>query len=146
MWERDESVGGEGFFVGALVDEDVDQRCGHPPVGRRNDRLGEDRPESVVAALGVGAREQRRRSVRSMESSAFGDVGVELSLDLCVEDGDHLGGGHCVAPAGSQMQGAVEVDNGGGGFLGKPYEPNAVIKNDIEFILMSFCFLVLNTD
>lgn len=25
---------------------------------------------------------------------------------------------------------------GGGGFLGKPYEPNAVIKNDIEFALM----------
>lgn len=31
---------------------------------------------------------------------------------------------------------SYEVDNGGGGFLGKPYEPNAVIKNDIEFILM----------
>ena len=31
---------------------------------------------------------------------------------------------------------AHEVENGGGGFLGKPYEPNAVIKNDIEFILM----------
>lgn len=29
-----------------------------------------------------------------------------------------------------------EVDGSGGGFLGKPYEPNAVIKNDIEFILM----------
>src|SRR5437667_7787447 len=29
-----------------------------------------------------------------------------------------------------------EVENGGSGFLGKPYEPNAVIKNDIEFILM----------
>ncbi|MBE7542036.1 MAG: site-specific DNA-methyltransferase [Bryobacteraceae bacterium] len=29
-----------------------------------------------------------------------------------------------------------EVDTGGGGFLGKPYEPNSVIKNDIEFILM----------
>jgi len=28
-----------------------------------------------------------------------------------------------------------EVENGSG-FLGKPYEPNAVIKNDIEFILM----------
>jgi DNA modification methylase len=27
-----------------------------------------------------------------------------------------------------------EVDNGGG-FLGKPYEPNAVVKNGIEFIL-----------
>lgn len=31
---------------------------------------------------------------------------------------------------------AYEVDRGTGGFLGKPYEPNAVIKNDIEFILM----------
>ena len=29
-----------------------------------------------------------------------------------------------------------EVARGTGGFLGKPYEPNAVIKNDIEFILM----------
>ena len=25
--------------------------------------------------------------------------------------------------------------SGGGGFLGKPYEPNAVVKNDIEYIL-----------
>lgn len=31
---------------------------------------------------------------------------------------------------------AVYEVGGGGGFLGKPYEPNAVIKNDIEFILM----------
>lgn len=30
---------------------------------------------------------------------------------------------------------AYEVENGSG-FLGKPYEPNGVIKNDIEFILM----------
>lgn len=30
---------------------------------------------------------------------------------------------------------AYEVE-GAGGFLGKPYEPNAVIKNDIEFVLM----------
>ncbi len=29
-----------------------------------------------------------------------------------------------------------EVDGGRGGFLGKPYEPNSVIKNDIEYILM----------
>lgn len=31
---------------------------------------------------------------------------------------------------------AYEVDREAGGFLGKPYEPNAVIKNDVEFILM----------
>lgn len=30
----------------------------------------------------------------------------------------------------------TEVEGTGGGFLGKPYEPNAVIKNDIEFVLM----------
>ena len=29
-----------------------------------------------------------------------------------------------------------EAAGNGGGFLGKPYEPNAVVKNDIEFILM----------
>ena len=36
---------------------------------------------------------------------------------------------HKIANASFEMAGA-------GGFLGKPYEPNAVIKNDIEFILM----------
>jgi DNA modification methylase len=29
-----------------------------------------------------------------------------------------------------------EASGNGAGFLGKPYEPNSVIKNDIEFILM----------
>ena len=29
-----------------------------------------------------------------------------------------------------------EATGNGGGFLGKPYEPNGVIKNDVEFILM----------
>jgi DNA modification methylase len=31
---------------------------------------------------------------------------------------------------------SFEASGNGAGFLGKPYEPNAVIKNDIEFILM----------
>ncbi len=31
---------------------------------------------------------------------------------------------------------AVYEVSGSGGFLGKPYEPNSVIKNDIEYILM----------
>lgn len=30
----------------------------------------------------------------------------------------------------------VDFEMGPGGFLGKPYEPNAIVKNDIEFILM----------
>ncbi len=36
---------------------------------------------------------------------------------------------HKIANANYEM-------NRGSGFLGKPYEPNAIIKNDIEFILM----------
>ncbi|MGP1347035.1 MAG: DNA-methyltransferase [Phycisphaerales bacterium] len=31
---------------------------------------------------------------------------------------------------------AFEADGNGAGFLGKPYEPNAIIKNDVEYILM----------
>jgi DNA modification methylase len=30
----------------------------------------------------------------------------------------------------------TEVAGNGNGFLGKPYEPNAIIKNDVEFILL----------
>jgi DNA modification methylase len=35
-----------------------------------------------------------------------------------------------------KISNAVYEVEGSSGFLGKPYEPNAVIKNDIEFILM----------
>jgi modification methylase len=35
-----------------------------------------------------------------------------------------------------KISNAVYEVDGGSGFLGKPYEPNAVIKNDIEFVLM----------
>ena len=31
---------------------------------------------------------------------------------------------------------SFEAEGKGGGFLGKPYEPNAIIKNDVEYILM----------
>lgn len=36
----------------------------------------------------------------------------------------------------NKIANAVYEVERGGGFLGKPYEPNAVVKNDIEFILM----------
>src|SRR5712692_11173538 len=31
---------------------------------------------------------------------------------------------------------SYEVENGSPAFLGKPYEPNAIVKNDVEYILM----------
>jgi len=75
--------------------------------------------------------------------------------DVCLSRRKN-GGRHTVVPLHSSIQEhcrAIGYDNlapiiwykisnaayeveGGSGFLGKPYEPNAVIKNDIEFILM----------
>ncbi|AGO85064.1 Methyltransferase [Pandoravirus salinus] len=44
----------------------------------------------------------------------------------------------CLAPIIWHKIGSVahEVNNGRASMLGKPYEPNAIIKNDIEYILM----------
>ncbi|MGC2639032.1 MAG: site-specific DNA-methyltransferase [Acidobacteriaceae bacterium] len=75
--------------------------------------------------------------------------------DVCLSRRKN-GGRHTVVPLHSSIQGIcrkIGFDNlapiiwhkianaayevsGGGGFLGKPYEPNSVIKNDVEFILM----------
>jgi DNA modification methylase len=75
--------------------------------------------------------------------------------DVCLSRRDN-GGRHTVVPLHASIQehcrklgfdnlapiiwhkisNAVYEVEGGAGFLGKPYEPNAVIKNDIEFILM----------
>lgn len=75
--------------------------------------------------------------------------------DVCLSRREN-GGRHTVVPLHSSIQehcrklgfdnlapiiwhkisNAVYEVEGGSGFLGKPYEPNSVIKNDIEFILM----------
>jgi len=47
-----------------------------------------------------------------------------------------LGFGNLAPIIWYKIANAVYEVEGGGGFLGKPYEPNAVVKNDIEFILM----------
>jgi DNA modification methylase len=49
----------------------------------------------------------------------------------------HLGFNNLAPIIWHKIANAVyEAHGNGGGFLGKPYEPNSVIKNDIEFILM----------
>ena len=40
-----------------------------------------------------------------------------------------------LAPIIWQKIGNADYEAGGGGFLGTPYEPNAIIKNDVEYIL-----------
>ena len=67
---------------------------------------------------------------------AFGrHVVVPLHADICVMC-RHLGFDNLNPIIWHKISNAnYEVENGTK-FLGKPYEPNAIIKNDIEFILM----------
>lgn len=48
----------------------------------------------------------------------------------------HIGYDNLAPIIWHKIANAVYEVGGAGGFLGKPYEPNSVIKNDIEFILM----------
>lgn len=48
----------------------------------------------------------------------------------------HLGFDNLAPIIWHKISNAAYEVSGAGGFLGKPYEPNAVIKNDIEFVLM----------
>jgi modification methylase len=48
----------------------------------------------------------------------------------------HIGFDNLAPIIWSKIANAVYEVQNGSSFLGKPYEPNAVIKNDIEFILM----------
>lgn len=63
---------------------------------------------------------------------------VVISLHASIQEHCRAIGYNNLAPIiWHKIANAVYEANGnGGGFLGKPYEPNAVIKNDIEFILM----------
>lgn len=92
---------------------------------------------------------------RCFESLVPGGRLICVVGDVCLSRREN-GGRHTVVPLHASIQercrklgfdnlapiiwhkisnAAYEVE-GGSGFLGKPYEPNAVIKNDIEFILM----------
>ncbi|MCE5326085.1 MAG: site-specific DNA-methyltransferase [Planctomycetaceae bacterium] len=62
-------------------------------------------------------------------------VVVPLHADICVIC-RRLGFDNLNPIIWNKIANANYEVNNGGGFLGKPYEPNAIIKNDIEFILM----------
>ncbi len=91
-----------------------------------------------------------------MQLGRFGGRLICVVGDVCLSRRKN-GGRHTVVPLHASIQehcraigfdnlapiiwnkianAVYEVDRGASGFLGKPYEPNAVVKNDIEFILM----------
>ena len=62
-------------------------------------------------------------------------VVVPLHADICVQC-RHIGFDNLNPIVWSKISNASYEVERGSKFLGKPYEPNAIIKNDIEFILM----------
>jgi len=62
-------------------------------------------------------------------------VVVPLHADICVSC-RKIGFDNLNPIIWHKISNATYEVSRGGGFLGKPYEPNAIIKNDIEYILM----------
>ena len=62
-------------------------------------------------------------------------VVIPLHADICVMC-RHIGFDNLNPIIWHKISNATYEIKNGGKFLGKPYEPNAIIKNDIEFILM----------
>lgn len=61
---------------------------------------------------------------------------VVFPLHASIQEGCRLIGFDNLAPIIWHKIANASFEAGGGGFLGKPYEPNAVIKHDIEYLLM----------
>lgn len=58
-----------------------------------------------------------------------------VPLHAAIQEHCRLMGFDNLAPIIWNKIGNARYEAGGGGFLGKPYEPNAIVKNDIEYIL-----------
>ena len=119
---------------------------------------GEDKQEkTTVITLAGGSAGQQWCSVRRRCFDALVPGGRLICVvgDVCLSRRKN-NGRHTVVPLHASIQercraigydnlapiiwhkianAVYEVDNGSA-FLGKPYEPNSVVKNDIEFILM----------
>lgn len=61
---------------------------------------------------------------------------VVFPLHASIQEGCRSIGFDNLAPIIWHKIANANFEAGGGGFLGKPYEPNAVIKHDIEYLLM----------
>jgi DNA modification methylase len=70
----------------------------------------------------------------NVSRKAFGRHAV-LPLHASIQERCRLIGFDNLAPIIWYKIANAQYEMGGGGFFGKPYEPNGVIKNDIEYIL-----------
>ncbi len=147
-------VQGDARRLDFLDDESVHLVLTSPPYWTLKEYVGSDGQLGDVADYQEFISELGRVWRQCHRVLAPGGRLIVVVGDVCLSRKLH--GRHAVIPLHASIQEScrhIGFDNlapiiwhkianakyevgGGGGFLGKPYEPNAVIKNDIEFILM----------
>lgn len=147
-------VQGDARHLNHLADESVHLVVTSPPYWTLKEYIGSDGQLGDVADYNEFIAELGRVWKQCFRVLVPGGRLVVVVGDVCLSR--RLHGKHAVVPLHASIQEScrtIGFDNlapivwhkianakfevaGGGGFLGKPYEPNAIIKNDIEFILM----------
>jgi len=142
-------------FIDFLPPESIHLVVTSPPYWTLKEYLPSDGQMGHIAHYETFLSELDRVWRCCFEALAPGGRLVCVVGDVCLSRRKN-GGRHTVVPLHASIQEqcrAIGFDNlapiiwhkianaeyevdGAGGFLGKPYEPNSVIKNDIEFILM----------
>jgi DNA modification methylase len=145
---------GDARDMAALKDESVHLAVTSPPYWTLKIYPSNDGQLGGVADYDMFLKELHRVWRECFRALVPGGRLIIVVGDVCLSRRKH--GAHMVVPLHAAIQedcrhigfhnlapiiwhkianAAFEVENGTS-FLGKPYEPNAVVKNDIEFILM----------
>ena len=112
--ERDQPMPGEHRLERRDVAHDVDYRQRSPRTRRHRRRGLEDLQQRIEPALGIGAWQQRRRRIGTVQFGAGGDVGPELGFHEAFEDADHLRRLERPPTAGPQVDTTVDLVQPGG--------------------------------
>ncbi|MBY0312750.1 MAG: site-specific DNA-methyltransferase [Phycisphaerales bacterium] len=147
-------VKGDARRLDFLADSSVHLVVTSPPYWTLKEYVGSDGQLGDVSDYAEFVHELSRVWRQCWRVLVPGGRLIVVVGDVCLSRKLH--GRHAVVPLHASIQEscrAIGFDNlatvlwykianakyeveGGGGLLGKPYEPNAVIKNDVEFILM----------
>lgn len=147
-------IQGDARRLDFIADESVHLVVTSPPYWTLKEYVGSDGQLGDVTDYREFIHELARVWRQCMRVLVPGGRLVVVVGDVCLSRKLH--GRHAVVPLHASIQEScreIGFDNlatvlwykianakyeveGGGGLLGKPYEPNAVIKNDVEFVLM----------
>ena len=151
---RHQIFNGDARDLSAIADESIHLVLTSPPYWTLKKYVGSNGQLGDVEDYGAFVSQLNTVWEECLRVLVPGGRLVVVVGDVCLSRREH--GRHAVIPLHASIQEgcrSLGYDNlapiiwhkiananfevgAGGGFLGKPYEPNAVVKNDIEFILM----------